>query len=186
VPRRLRRPAPALADDLIALEPLAQQHVSGIEPLIDDDGIRRFTMVPSAPAPGFVAGWIARYEGGWDDGSRAGFAVRTREGEVAGFAAIVRLELDAAQGEIGYLVGPAYRGRGIATRCVDLLTRWGFEALGLERLELRIDTANRGSEIVAERCGYRLEGVLRSNYFKEGLRTDLGIWSRLRSDGSTL
>jgi RimJ/RimL family protein N-acetyltransferase len=35
---------------------------------------------------------------------------------------------------------------------------------------------------VAERAGYRLDGVLRSKHFKEGLRTDLGIWSRLRSD----
>jgi RimJ/RimL family protein N-acetyltransferase len=69
---------------------------------------------------------------------------------------------------------------------VALLTRWGFDELGLERIELRIDSANAASVRVAERAGYCLEGVLRSKHFKEGLRTDLGIWSRLRSDVPTL
>lgn len=186
VPRRLSAPDPALADDNVTLEPLTKNHVPLLEQLIDDDGVRRFTMVPSEPDPGFVATWIARYEAAWEDGSRAGFAIRAPEGEVAGFAAIVRMELDAAQGEIGYFVGGPFRGRGIATSCVDLLTRWAFDELDLIRLELRIDAENRGSEIVAERCGYRREGVLRSVAFKEGLRSDLGIWSRLRSDGPTV
>ena len=65
---------------------------------------------------------------------------------------------------------------------VDLLTRWGFDELGLERLELRIDPANTASKRVAERAGYRLDGVLRSTYFKEGRRADVGVWSRLASD----
>jgi RimJ/RimL family protein N-acetyltransferase len=47
---------------------------------------------------------------------------------------------------------------------------------------LRIDTANTASVRVAERSGYRLDGVLRNAHFKEGLRSDTGIWSRLRTD----
>jgi [ribosomal protein S5]-alanine N-acetyltransferase len=62
------------------------------------------------------------------------------------------------------------------------LTDWGFSQLGLERIELWIDTTNTGSERVAERAGYVREGVLRSYWFKEDIRRDFGIWSRLRSD----
>jgi len=61
-------------------------------------------------------------------------------------------------------------------------TGQGGAPLDLLRLELRIDVDNTGSERVAERNGYRREGVLRSKHFKEGLRTDVGIWSRLRDD----
>jgi RimJ/RimL family protein N-acetyltransferase len=104
------------------------------------------------------------------------------DGAFLGFAAIVQLELDARQGELGYMVAPAARGRGVSVRAVDLLTRWAFDDLGLERLELRIDVANTASERVAERAGYRRDGVLRNAHFKEGLRTDTGIWSRLRTD----
>jgi RimJ/RimL family protein N-acetyltransferase len=65
---------------------------------------------------------------------------------------------------------------------VELITAWGFSALGLERLELRIDQANEASTRVAERAGYRLDGVLRNIAFKDGLRTDTAVWSRLRND----
>jgi RimJ/RimL family protein N-acetyltransferase len=88
----------------------------------------------------------------------------------------------ARQGEIGYGVGPAARGRGVATRTLRIVTDRGFDELGLERIELWIDVTNPASEVVAERAGYRREGVLRSYWFKEDLRRDLGVWSRLRGD----
>jgi RimJ/RimL family protein N-acetyltransferase len=70
----------------------------------------------------------------------------------------------------------------VARRSVELLTRWGFDELDLIRLVLDIDTANPASERVAQRAGYRLEGIRRSAYFKEGRRADVGVWSRLRDD----
>jgi RimJ/RimL family protein N-acetyltransferase len=63
-----------------------------------------------------------------------------------------------------------------------LLTRWGFEELGLLRLELRIDVENPASESVAARAGYRKDGVLRNLHFKDGLRSDVAVWSRLSQD----
>jgi RimJ/RimL family protein N-acetyltransferase len=187
VPRRLTAPDPPLADGAVRLEPLTRADHDGLEALIVEDEVRRFTLVPTNPAPGFVKGWIERYERGWSDGSCAGFSIRDHEAAgLIGFASIVHLDLDAREGEIGYLVAPAARGRGVATAAVLLLTRWGFEDLGLERLELRIDVANEGSVRVAERAGYRLDGVLRSVHFKEGRRSDTGVWSRLRTDSLSM
>jgi len=80
------------------------------------------------------------------------------------------------------MIAPAARGRGVSARAIELLTRWGFDELGLARLELRIDVMNIASERVAERAGYRRDGVLRNVHFKEGLRSDTGVWSRLRTD----
>jgi RimJ/RimL family protein N-acetyltransferase len=108
--------------------------------------------------------------------------VTDRDGAVLGFAAIVQIDLEAREGEIGYLVAPAARGRGVARRAVSLLTAWGFDEIGLVRLELRIDVANGPSERVAEGAGYRLDGIMRSKHVKEGRRAHLGVWSRLRED----
>jgi RimJ/RimL family protein N-acetyltransferase len=186
VPRRLEvkplPPQPELADDQIRLEPLTAAYVRPIAAVIDDPDIVRFTRVPAGADETFVRGWIKRYEDGWNDGTRAGFAIRTAEGDVVGFAAIVDLNLERREGEIGYLVAPAARGRGIARRAVALLTRWGFDELGLLRLELRIDVQNPASEVVAERSGYHRDGVLRNVHFKEGFRCDLAVWSRLSND----
>jgi RimJ/RimL family protein N-acetyltransferase len=181
--KHLKRPNPPLADDTIRLEPLAQAHAADFVELIKDSDVKRFTLVPSGADGGFVRDWLGRYEVGWLDSSRAGFCIRgADDGEFYGFAAIVHLDLDAREGEIGYMVAPAARGRGASARAVELLTRWGFDEIGLERLELRIGVTNTGSERVAERAGYRRDGVLRNVHFKEGLRSDTGVWSRLRSD----
>jgi RimJ/RimL family protein N-acetyltransferase len=185
VPRRLSGaaltpPDPPLADDLIRLEPLTGKHVAAFVEIVQDEDIQRYTYVPSEPDKAFVRGWIGRYEDAWKTGGRAGFAAVGHDGEVLGFAAIVHLDLGAREGEIGYAIALQARGRGVASRAVSLLTRWGFDELDLLRLELRIDVDNAGSERVAERAGYQREGVLRSKHFKEGLRSDVGIWSRLR------
>ena len=139
----LTPPDPPLADDAITLEPLAQRHVPVFQTLVLEDDIRRFTMVPTRPDRHFAANWVARYERGWAEGSRAGFAILGGDGAIVGFAGIFGLDDPGAEGEIGYLVAAEARGQGIAGRSVALLTRWGFDELGLERIELRIDTRQR-------------------------------------------
>jgi RimJ/RimL family protein N-acetyltransferase len=184
VPRSLSRPEPALADDAIRLEPLTEALAPEFRWLLNDDrDTDRFTLIPSRPDGAFLVSWLGRYERGWENGSSAGFAIRDAASRsVVGFAAFVQLDLERQQGEIGYVVDAAARGRGAAGRAVELLTRWGFDDLELERIELHIDPANEPSARVARQVGYRLEGTLRSTYFKEGRRSDIDIWSRLRRD----
>jgi RimJ/RimL family protein N-acetyltransferase len=177
VPRRLT--APELADDVIRLEPLSRTLAPAMQWVVEPDpDIAAFTYIPSSPTEGFLDYWLGRYEDGWRNGERAGFATWI-DGAAVGFAAFVRLDVDQQEGEIGYVLSRAARGRGVATRAVSLLTDWGFGELGLERIELRIDARNDASKRVAERAGYSEEGVLRNVAFKEGIRTDVSVWSRL-------
>ena len=179
----LAKPDPPLADDDLRLEPLEQRHAVGLLAVVEDDeDVPRFTRVPADPDEAFVRSWITRYERGWDDGSCAGFAAVDADGIVVGFASLVALDLEALEAEVGYMVDRRARGRGIATRSLRLLTDWSFAELGLERLELRIDPENTASARVAERAGYRFEGVLRSKHIRDGRRADSGLWSLLRDD----
>ena len=154
VPRRLRAPDPPLADGVIRLDRMARGDVPALLELVQDEAIKEFTMVPTAAGESFVRSWIRGYEDGWRNGSRAGFVVRdATDDEFLGFASMFRLDLPAREGEIGYAVAPAARGRGVAGRALALLTRWGFSELDLERLELRIAITNPASERVAGRAG---------------------------------
>jgi RimJ/RimL family protein N-acetyltransferase len=182
LPVTLPPPDPPLADDAIRLVPMGPSHVPGIEALLEDADARRHTRVPSEPPQGFATTWLGRYQDGWRDGTRAGFAIEAHDGEFLGLGMVVEIDWDGREGEIGYVLSPDSRGRGVATRTLRLLTEWGFEQLELERIELLIDVGNPASERVAERAGYVQDGVLRSVWFKEDIRIDLGIWSRLRSD----
>jgi RimJ/RimL family protein N-acetyltransferase len=166
----------------LVLERLSESHLGAVEGLVVDPDVRRFTRVPDPPPAGFTQAWFGGYERGRRDGTREAFAVI--EGDTfVGIAVAPKIDLPARTAELGYVVAPAARGRGVASEALRLLTDWAFAELELERLELMISIANEASKRVASRCGYRFEGVLRSLHFKGDLREDTEIWSRLRSDG---
>jgi RimJ/RimL family protein N-acetyltransferase len=62
--------------------------------------------------------------------------------------------------EVGYWVRSSETGKGYASEGVVALTSWALQTLGARRVELVADEQNAGSRAVAERCGFRLEGIL--------------------------
>jgi RimJ/RimL family protein N-acetyltransferase len=168
-------------DGNVRLEELAERHLEGLAELGRDPEVQKFTYVPVPWPEGFERAWLERYDQG--DGARAGFAVVDEaSGSFLGMAALVWVDVEGRQAEAGYIVAPSARGRGVAVRALVLLTEWAFEELALERIELRITPENAASIKVAERAGYVREGVLRSVHFKQGQRTDLVLYARLKSD----
>lgn len=61
--------------------------------------------------------------------------------------------------EIGYAVGPAFRGQGLATRAVRVMASYAFDHLAAERVILELEAENASSVSVAERSGFRLLDV---------------------------
>ncbi len=68
------------------------------------------------------------------------------------------------------------------TRAVLLLSRWIFDNLAAERIEITIEPQNAASRAVAKRAGYAFEGVLRSYTEIKGQRRDMAMYSLLRGD----
>ena len=166
----------------VRLEPLAEQHLDAVAAVLRDPDVARFTRVPVPVPEGFARTWLERYEEGRADGTREVFAGIDEAGELAGMAMAPKIDLEGREGELGYLVAPAHRGRGVGTELLRLLTRWWFTDLGMLRAELIIDARNPASLGIARRCGYFHEGTLRSIHHKNGIRIDATIWSRLASD----
>lgn len=73
-------------------------------------------------------------------------------------------------------------GQGLATDAARAVTRFGFEDLGLERIEMEIAVDNHASLRIAEKLGYRREGVLRHRLILPGGATDMVMLARLRGD----
>jgi RimJ/RimL family protein N-acetyltransferase len=83
-------------------------------------------------------------------------------------------------GHIGYWCAREARGRGIVPRALRLLCRYGFEELGLGRMELITDPDNTASQRVADKVGFTREGVLRSHLLHpDGRRRDSVMFSLL-------
>ena len=164
------------------LRPLAASDVDDVDELIKDPDTLRFTRVPEPPPEGFAKQWYARYEQGRETSSREAFAIVDDDGVFLGLALAPTIDAEAAEAELGYMVAAHARGRGVASEALRRLTDWAFEKRGIQRAYLLIDVDNPASGKVAERAGYRLEGVMRSTYLKQGRRGDTQLWSRLPGD----
>jgi RimJ/RimL family protein N-acetyltransferase len=165
----------------VRLEPFADEHLASLGVLLTDSDSLRFTRIPEPPPPGFAQRWLDGYEAGRRDGTREAFAAFDDEGTFQGLALVPEFDREAGEVELGYIVVPEARGRGVATAMLHALTSWAFEQ-GALRATLIIGVDNPASARVAERCGYTREGVMRSVHLKAGRRNDAALWSRLPSD----
>ena len=68
------------------------------------------------------------------------------------------------------------------TRAVRLLSRWVFDNLPIERIQITVHPDNEASRAVAERAGYVFEGILRSYIEIKGRPRDAAMYSLLRTD----
>ena len=64
---------------------------------------------------------------------------------------------------VGYWVATSERGNGVCTRALRLLSRHALDDLEVQRVDLVTDPDNIASQRVAEKVGYRREGVLRAH-----------------------
>jgi RimJ/RimL family protein N-acetyltransferase len=92
-------------------------------------------------------------------------------------------ERDPGLASVGYWLRPEARGRGAATVAVQLVARWAFSELGVQRLELTTAPENVASQRVAERAGFTREGILRGLVAtKDNGRWDTVMFSLLPAD----
>jgi len=122
----LARPAPPLADELVRLDPLSHAFLEDMQSLGKDRDVILHTYVEEPFGADDAIVWLARYIQGWQDESCAGFAIVDAASDgFLGFCALVGIDREGLDAEIGYITAPAARGRGIATRALVLISDWG-------------------------------------------------------------
>ena len=71
--------------------------------------------------------------------------------------------------EIGIVIGDkANWSKGFGTDAMRVITRMGFEKMGLHRLWLRVYDFNAAAIRCYEKCGFQREGILRHDRFIDG------------------
>jgi RimJ/RimL family protein N-acetyltransferase len=87
--------------------------------------------------------------------------------------------------EVAYIIlRPESRGKGCMSEAVRLFTDYLFDLHNVSRLQLTVMEGNEASRRVAEKCGFKSEGVLRQAYFQKGEFIDIEMFSLLRNKKS--
>ena len=108
--------------------------------------------------------------------------VEKRSGRMIGTCGFTRIRCEDDVAEIGYVLHPATWGRGYAAEAGELVLRFGFERLGLRRIEARFIEGNEQSLAVMKKLGMTLEGYLRNDMRIKGTQHTIGICSILREE----
>ena len=172
-----------LSDGVLVLRPWRLEDVRRVTEICQDPEISRWTNVPSPYQEEHACTWIEQTIRDWDDRKHAAFAVTDAvTGEVVGAIGLRFHEDYALQASAGYWVAKEARGRGVATGALRLVSGWALRELGLPRVQLITDPENLPSQKVAERAGFRREGLLRKYFEFSGRRRDCLIFSLLEGE----
>jgi RimJ/RimL family protein N-acetyltransferase len=170
-----------LEDDRVVLRDWRDEDAPALEPVCGERDVCAFSSVPWVYSKAGALAWIERQRHKRDAGTVLALAIQAPEEEQAlGNVNLARFDDEGRGAAIGYWLVPAARRRGLATGAVSLLVDWGFERLGLDRIEFAILPENLASQRVAERLGATPEGLREQSHEAEGRQWDMTIWSLTR------
>ena len=107
-------------------------------------------------------------------------------GRIVGVTGFNSIDRNNRLGQIGYWLGHEHQGRGIMTRAVKAMVAYGFSPLGLNRITITVATENRGSRAIAERLGFRFEGIAREAEWLYKRVVDHAVYALTRDDWGDL
>ena len=177
-------------DGRLLLRPPRRSEAAAALAMLTDPDVQQWNPAPAVVDVATARDWCDR-GADWTNGGHATFSIldASDPSTYLGNISLFELALDPAhaQGSIGYRIAPPHRRRGVATIALRTVTAWAFRDVRLFRIQLFHAVANEPSCGVAERAGYRLEGVLRSgSTYGDGLRYDEHLHARLANDPRNL
>ena len=154
---------PPISDVLLTappalLRPLRPDDADAICLAAQDPLIKRYTSVPFPFTIDRARELIAQAQHDWAQDAAARFAI-VLDGEVVGTASLLHIYGIECDAEIGYWLGPAGRGRGVAKAAATALAEWALGLLGLQQVHVMVDWDNAASLAVARAAGFEDAGT---------------------------
>jgi ribosomal-protein-serine acetyltransferase len=166
---------PFLPADAQAVFEAVQESRADVDPWLPDLGATR--------AISDVQTYIAQQPDAWASGDAYNFVILDHHTDrLLGGCGLTQIDHRHRLANMYYWVRTSHTKRGIATRGVRLLARFGFEALALARIEIVVPVRNTASIRVATKAGASREGILRSRVILHDVLHDAVMFSLVQHD----
>lgn len=80
-----------------------------------------------------------------------------KDGQIVGFVNFYNWEKENARASRGTLIDPEYQNQGFGKAAIEDSNKYGFEEMGLKKIELYVEAENERSRYITEKLGYTLE-----------------------------
>ena len=119
-----------------------------------------------------------------DDPNNIMFLIRANEGDrIIGFANLDYISWSQGDSYMGIGLGDrTCWGRGYGSEAMNILLRYAFTELNLHRLTLTVFEFNERAVRMYQRCGFKIEGIVREVLYRDGRRWDLISMGLLRDE----
>ena len=100
-------------------------------------------------------------------------------GQLVGTIGLNAISPQLRTAEVANDQAPAVWGQGVATSVVNAVADWGFQRLGLLRIQATVLESNARSIRVLERCAFEREGYLRCYRQIRGKSGNFWLYARI-------
>ncbi|MDR2812791.1 MAG: GNAT family N-acetyltransferase [Puniceicoccales bacterium] len=173
---------PLLSSERLTLQAIREKDLDTIVNLLSDyETVWMLTYAPWPYTLQEAAFWVNYVNNMCAVGKGCFWGVHDGENTLIGTAGLSMFP-EHEKAELHYWFGKAYWGQGYGTEIAHRVIDYAFEDLKLNRLEVNHMVRNIRSQHVIEKCGFKLEGMLRSYVKRFGQFEDVKFYSLLREE----
>ena len=174
---------PTLVTDRLILRPLRMSDAKDLFAYARDPQVSRHVLWDTheslSDSRRFLRGAIRQYR----RGQPASFAIALKDsGRMIGTIGFMWINVEYKSAEVGYSLSREYWNRGFMTEALRRVVDFGFQELGLNRIEAQHETDNPASGRVMVHAGMQYEGRLRQRLKNKGRYVDVALYAILRGD----
>lgn len=175
---------PVLTDGVVTLRAHIVGDVDDIVTMCQDPETARWTAVPSPYTHGDALAFVGSIMRiGWEQKDFRGWAIEAIDDTATPrFAGNVDVR-GTPIADIGFVLHPWARGRGLMKRAIDLAVDWAFAEGGVEIVHWAAHVGNEASLRVAHACGFTLGGTTAGRLNERGRVLD--AWTAWRRFGDS-
>jgi ribosomal-protein-alanine N-acetyltransferase len=178
------KPQPTIVTERLILRPYRMEDVAELQRLIGErDVVATLTDVPYPYEDGMAEEWIKGRQESFEQGKSVDLAITHRQdGFLTGGSSLMNINQQSERAEIAYWLGKPYWRKGYGTEAAKAIVKYGFETLGLNRINGRHFGNNPASGRILKKIGMKHEGRQRQAFKKWGKFEDFELYGILRSE----
>lgn len=174
-----------LEAEIVRMRPLEGDDIPHILKLASAAEIAENTFVPHPYPPEAAAEFVSKTRESWHYDEGFTFAIIDKSSDAFVGAMGIHPKEKHHAAEVGYWIGKPFWGRGLATAALRRIIQFGFEQLGLNRIQAGHFRHNLASGRVMQKTNMRYEGVQRQGMHHREQYKDVVYYAILRADYET-